>query len=147
MLAEDARAFFLKPESYCSVDLPSYFVFDKLLDGVSKVVLRKQLSNLRKMPRDHEGVNYTMLSNKDGHYAWRPFQLIHPALYVSLVKTITKQEQWDLIRNRFKVFQEADSIKCLSIPLQASATRKDKAAQIMNWWQGIEQQSIEMSLE
>ena len=147
MRAAQARAFFLKPESYCSVDLPPYFAFGRLLSAVSKVVLGKQLSSLSKKPRDHEGVNYAMLSNKDGRHAWRPFQLIHPALYVSLVEKLTTQDQWKLIRRRFKVFREADSIECLSIPLQASAAGKDKAAQILNWWQGIEQRSIELSLD
>lgn len=147
MRAAQARAFFLKPESYCSVDLPPYFAFDRLLSAVSKVVLGKQLSSLSKKPRDHEGVNYAMLSNKDGRHAWRPLQLIHPALYVSLVERMTTQDQWKLIRKRFKVFQEAGPIQCLSIPLQASPNRKDKAAQILNWWQGIEQRSIELSLD
>lgn len=147
MRATEARAFFLKPESYCSVELPPYFAFDSLLSAVSKVVSGKQLSSLSKKPRDHEGVNYAMLSNKDGRHAWRPFQLIHPALYVSLVERITTMGQWQLIRKRFKVLQKAGPIQCLSIPLEASPTRKDKAAQILNWWQGIEQQSIELSLE
>ncbi len=147
MRATQARAFFLKPESYCSVELPPYFAFDSLLSAVCKVVSGKQLSSLSKKPRAHEGVNYAMLSNKDGRHAWRPFQLIHPALYVSLVERITTKEQWSLIRKRFKVFQKAGPIQCLSIPLQASPKRKDKAAQIMNWWQRIEQQSIELSLE
>lgn len=38
-------------------------------------------------------------------------------------------------------------MKCLSIPIEASPTRKDKAAQILNWWQGIEQGSIEFALD
>ena len=98
-------------------------------------------------PCDHEGVNYSMLSNKDGRYAWRPFQVIHPALYVSLVNKITEPAQWKVIRERFKEFQALAKFKCLSIPLQASSKRKDKAAQILNWWQGIEQGSLELALE
>lgn len=147
MSAAEARKFFLKPESYCRIELPPYFAFDRLLSGVSKVVLGKQLSSLGRKSSNYEEVNYTMLSNKDGRYAWRPFQLMHPALYVSLVEQITTPDRWKQIRERFGSFQKEGKIQCLSIPLQASTKEKDEAAQIRNWWQGIEQRSIEFSLE
>jgi hypothetical protein len=88
-----------------------------------------------------------MLSNKDGRYAWRPFQLIHPVIYVSLVQKITEPSSWKVLCDRFKEFQKPTKFKCLSIPIEAPPTRKDKAAQILNWWQGIEQGSIEFALE
>ncbi|MBA4387439.1 MAG: reverse transcriptase [Verrucomicrobia bacterium] len=147
MTAKQARAFLLKPESYCSVELPAYITFARVLAAVSKETLGKSLASMSSKPRDCEGVNYAMLSNKDGRHAWRPFQLIHPALYVSLVEKMTSMEHWRLIRDRFEEFQRPTSFRCLSIPLQASSKRKDKAAQILNWWQGIEQESIELALE
>jgi RNA-directed DNA polymerase len=147
MTATQSRAFLLKPESYCTIDLPIYFNFARLLTAVSKELRGKSLASISSKPRDHEGVNYAMLSNKDGRHAWRPFQLIHPALYVALVEKITAKDQWKVIRDRFKEFQAAPSFKCLSIPLQAMSEGKDKAAQILNWWQGIEQGSIELALE
>ncbi|HEU6449657.1 MAG TPA: RNA-directed DNA polymerase [Verrucomicrobiae bacterium] len=147
MTAMQARAFLRKPESYCSIELPVYFTFAPVLSAVSKELLGKRLSDMSSKPWDHEGVNYAMLSNKDGRYAWRPFQLIHPALYISLVDKITEPSQWKIIRKRFNEFQKAANFECLSIPLQASGKRKDKAAQILNWWQGIEQGSLELALE
>jgi hypothetical protein len=36
-------------------------------------------------PSSCEKVNYKLFTNKDGQYAWRLFQLIHPVLYVDLV--------------------------------------------------------------
>jgi RNA-directed DNA polymerase len=147
MTASQARAFLLKPESYCGIDLPVYFTFVSVLSAVTKELSGKALSSMSTNPRDHEGVNYSMLSNKDGRHAWRPFQLIHPALYVSLVQKITEPAQWKVIRERFKEFQKDANMKCLSIPIEASPTRKDKAAQIRNWWQGIEQGSIEFALD
>jgi RNA-directed DNA polymerase len=147
MTASQARAFLLKPESYCGIDLPVYFTFARVLSPVTKELAGKALSDLSSKPRDHEGVNYSMLSNKDGRHAWRPFQIIHPALYVSLVQKITEPGQWKVIRDRFKEFQKAENMACLSIPVEASPTRKDKAAQILNWWQGIEQGSIEFALD
>lgn len=147
MTALQARAFFLKPESYCGIDLPVYFTFARMLSDVTKKLSRKALSSMSSKPYDQEGVNYTMLSNKDGRHAWRPLQLVHPALYVSLVLKITEPAQWEVICDRFKEFQKAPNLKCLSIPVEALPKQKDKAAQIQNWWQGIEQSSIELALD
>jgi len=147
MDADQARAFLLKPESYCSVEFPRYFTFATILSAVSKQVLGKSLASLSSKPRDHEGVNYSILSNKDGRHAWRPLQLIHPALYVSLVEHMTGSANWELLRDRFKKFHEPSNFRCLSIPLEAASTRLDKAAQILNWWIGIEQGSIELALD
>jgi len=147
MTASQARGFLLKPESYCGIDLPVYFTFARVLSAVTKELSGKALTSMSSKPRDHEGVNYSMLSNKDGRHAWRPLQLIHPALYVSLVQSVTAAAQWKVIRGRFKEFQKAANMKCLSIPIEAPPTRKDKAAQILNWWQGIEQGSIEFALD
>lgn len=144
----DARAFLLKPESYCSVDLPRYIQFGGVLNATSRLLGKRDLASIQKeSPRKHECVNYAMLSNKDGHCAWRPFQLIHPALYVSLVRIITEKAHWKTIRERFAVFAAIDKIKYLSIPVRSLSRQKDKAAQITQWWQGIEQGSIEMALD
>ncbi len=147
MTASQARAFLLKPESYCGIDLPNYFTFAGVLSGVAKELAANELAAMSLKPRECEGVNYSMLSNKDGRHAWRPFQLIHPALYVSLVKALTEPSQWKVILNRFKEFQRPANLNCLSIPIEARDARKDRAAQILNWWQGIEQASIEFALD
>lgn len=147
MTPTQARTFFLKSESYCSVELPPYFQFGAILSAVAKVLKGKSLADMSSKPRQHEGVNYSLLSNKDGRHAWRPFQLIHPALYVSLVDQVTAPDKWVFIGDRFKKFHELKNFTCLSIPVQSLSKRKDKAAQILQWWQGIEQQSIELAME
>lgn len=147
MTATQARAFFLKPESYCRVDLPLYFDFGRVLRPVTAALKGKALSSVAPKPRDHEGVNYTIYSNKDGRYAWRPFQLIHPAIYVDLTTQITERKDWDEIKDRFGEFAQDPRIRCLSIPHKSLTKRKDQAAQVLNWWQGIEQASIELSLD
>lgn len=147
MTAKQAGLFLLKPESYCSLDLPPYFVFSKILSAVSKNLLGKTLTSMSSKPRDHEGVSYSMLSNKDGRHAWRPFQLIHPALYIALVDQMTQPVNWKVICTRFKEFQNLPNFKCLSIPVGASSSTVDKAAQVRNWWLGIEQGSIELALD
>ncbi|MEI7807474.1 MAG: RNA-directed DNA polymerase [Verrucomicrobiota bacterium] len=37
--------------------------------------------------------------------------------------------------------------RCISIPVRSRTARKDKAAQILHWWQGIEQGAIEFALD
>ena len=145
---DEARSFLLKPGSYCSLDLPPYIGFADLIDGVHKVLHGKILTGLRQSnPRDHDEVNYTILHNKDGRYAWRPFQLIHPALYVSLVHIITEEASWQLIRWCFQQFAANDQIRCLSLPVVSSSDQKDRSEQVSHWWNEVEQRSIEMSLD
>lgn len=55
-----ARTFFLKPESYCRLDLPSYFDFRPVLREVKKFLAAKPLGNLKLRPRNCEDVNYTI---------------------------------------------------------------------------------------
>lgn len=145
----EAKAFFLKEESYCSFELPEYFSFQKLLASLSKElqgkVLRDCTTDIK--PKDVEEVNYTLLNNKDGKFAWRPFQLIHPALYIFLVQEITQENNWNIIRDRFKVFYGNDKIECHSISVAEENAKPNKQNQIYEWWQKVEQRSLALALE
>ena len=160
----EARQYLLKETSYYNFDLPQYFSFQNLLNKVSQAFGESKLIDFvrtvnhiqettgnskskRTPPCDYENVNYKFLNNKDGKFAWRPLQLIHPALYVSLVNRITEDANWQFIVNRFNEFTSNSKIKCLSIPLQSTTEQSDKATTIINWWNEIEQKSIELSLE
>lgn len=147
LTAAEAQAFLLKPESYCSLDLPHYIHFDALIEGVHEALEGKKLSDLSSKPRDHDDVNYTILNNKDGKYAWRPFQLIHPALYVSLVHHLTTDANWQLVLDRFNNFSANAKIQCLSLPVISLSDEKDRAEQVSHWWHTVEQRSIELSLD
>ena len=146
----EARAFFLKGESYCRLDLPPYFEFNTILSKVSKLLVGKDLKDFckaRTSPRDFDDVNYTLYDNKDGKFAWRPLQLSHPAIYVSLVHAITEEPAWKAICDRFKWFAKNKQIVCASLPVQSETDQSDKAGQILSWWEVLEQRSIELSLE
>lgn len=158
----EARQYFLKAESYFNFDLPQYYVFQKLIDDVSTAIVGRPIEDFflnppdytkakpkakHPFPSDFDNINYKLLNNKDGKFAWRPFQLIHPALYVSLVHNITEEANWNLIVARFVQFAANPNIKCYSIPLQSDGTQSDKATTVCQWWQTIEQQSIELALE
>ncbi|RWX49615.1 Reverse transcriptase (RNA-dependent DNA polymerase) [Candidatus Electrothrix communis] len=157
---KSARNFFLKEESYCNFDLPPYFTFKKVIKNISKQVDGKLLSDFygstthpdtgkqkATYPSDFENVNYKFLNNKDGKFAWRPFQLVHPALYVSLVHRITEKDNWDTITKRFEKFDKNKKIKCHSIPLKVNGKSSDKNVIVYNWWQSVEQQSIVLALK
>lgn len=146
---EEAKTYFLKRESYSSINLPYYFNFEDLLTKVLKILTGKNLSDFREStPRDYDDVNYHLVSNKDGKYAWRPFQLINPAIYVSLLNNITNEKNWKFIKSRFDEFQNNDRIECHSIPVISESKEKtDKTAQILTWWQMVEQRSMVLALD
>lgn len=146
-----ARSFFLKHESYCNIDLPKYFSFSDLLKKISQEFEGKSLVNDFCQSKGAMGklddVNYLIYANKDGKLSWRPLQIIHPLVYVALVHKITEEDNWKKLQNRFKKFQRNEKIKCLSIPVQSENKQSDKAQQISNWWEQVEQQSVLLALE
>lgn len=148
----DAKLFLLKNKSYFSLDLPPYFDFNNLLLSIDNKLNGKDLKNFYKdnktiPPKSCENVNYKFLHNKDGKFDWRPFEIIHPALYVYLVNVICEKDNWKKINERFKSFQKNKKIVCCSIPYESSNKKMDKKDTILNWWNTFEQKSISMSLK
>lgn len=151
----DARRFFLKEESYFNFDLPKYFIFDKVLQKVSQKLENKSLSSFYIIsakskscaPCNYDDVNYKLLNNKDGKYAWRQMELIHPAIYVSLVHLITQEEHWRTIVKRFTQFGKNHNIECTSLPIESDNNLSDKANTVSKWWEFTEQKSIKLALD
>jgi len=152
----EAKDFFLKSKNYCTIDLPPYFDFTKILSTLDDSIGEKSYESCFRSiratkskldyPKNYDNVNYKFLTNKDGMYAWRPLQLIHPVLYLILVNCITEKENWDLLLKRFALFMENSNIKCISLPVIQKTKKSAKAETILNWWQGIEQESIKQSM-
>jgi hypothetical protein len=151
MAAEDARDFFLKHNSYCSFPLPIYFDFSPLLHAVSDALDQKQngINDIGyRKACNYENVNYILQTNKDGHYSWRPFDLIHPAIYAHIVHKITEEEEWDLLVARFDTFQINEKIVCASLPRESEDNDiSDTAETVSGWWRDVEQESINKSLQ
>lgn len=148
MSSNEAKRFFLKSSSYFSMNLPEYFDFSDLINDVDAKLKGKTLSQLwNNKPDLYDDVNYKFNQNKDGKYAWRMFQIIHPAIYVDLVNNITIPDNWNLIVERFKKFKENKSIICCSDIVESSSKTKDQGAAISNWWNKVEQKSIELALK
>lgn len=138
--------YFLDEKHYCNIDLPNYFTFQEILDEIDRKIKGKKFSDFcPKKPKDYDDINYKLLTNKDGKYAFRPLQLIHPAIYVALVHEITEKDNWDYIKEKFNSFQSNKNIECCSIPLVLD-TNTNKKGNILNWWHTVEQESIKLSL-
>ena len=144
---EEAKSHFLKCASYFNGDLPKYISFEPIIDAVAAVMNGGYFNQFKSSnPSDLSGVNYNLVANKDGKLAWRPYQLMHPAIYVSLVNVICDEENWGFITNRFSEF-EGGGVECCSAPVMSVDHQSDVATQIMTWWQKVEQRSLAYSLD
>ena len=75
--AAEAKAHFLKGSSYFNGDFPDYISFEPILNGVAEVLAGNGFSShTTKKPDIVSGVNYSFVANKDGRFAWRPYELI-----------------------------------------------------------------------
>ena len=145
-----ALDYFMQSSNYSTLPLPIYFDFQKILNFVKTNIGTKDFATClesKKNPSDYDGVNYNLFINKDGRYAYRPLQLTNPFLYYFLVREITRTKHWNLLKTRFKEF-ENPNLEVVSIPLVKGASDKSiTATTIKSWWEHIEQRSIELSLE
>ncbi len=145
--ADEARNYFLKGSSYFNKDLPSYISFEHLLEGVSDILGERNYREFQNgRPNYCSGVNYILIANKDGRFAWRPFELLHPVIYASLVNTICEPSEWNLITNRLESFR-GGPVDCCSSLAMPPDDQSDQAAQVRSWWHSVEQKSIAYSLE
>ncbi|MFD1124030.1 reverse transcriptase domain-containing protein [Lentilactobacillus raoultii] len=147
MTSSEAKKFFLKSSSFVSMQLPKYFNFDGVLKLAKNQLKKHTLEELSKSKRElskTDEVNHKILISKDGHYDWRPVQIVHPIAYVNLVNIITGH--WGKIINAFGKFQQDEHIKCISMPVESRSENNDTAETILNWWEELEQRSIECSL-
>lgn len=144
---DEVKNHFLKSSSYFNGDLPKYISFQPIISAVSSVMNANSFTQYKsENPSNIPDVNYNLIANKDGKLAWRPYEIMHPAIYVSLVNLICKSENWALIKDRFSEFEKG-VVECCSAPVMSLSSQSDTAAQILNWWQKVEQRSLQYSLE
>ncbi len=153
LTSREARNYFMKNSSYINFPIPEYFSFEALLTLISPSIMGKELVDICVVkdkksdgPHNYDLINHVILSNKDGAYSWRPMQLIHPVLYIYLMRIMTEKKNWEEIQGRFKDFSKT-FVDCISVPRESSDNQSDKASQIRDWWERIEQYSIKKSLE
>lgn len=148
--SKEAMEFFLKSEQYHGFELPEYFVFDELLQAVKNMIadtpyeecLQKDIS-----PELLSDVNLDILLNKDGRYAVRPIILANPFLYYFLVREICNEQSWKTINGIFERFKVPHITSCALPVIPKEKEPFHKSTTIQNWWNAMEQRSIELSLE
>lgn len=144
---DEAKKHFLKKSSYFNADIPEYINFENILSDVDSTLGGKSYLEFKATNPNHfSGVNYSLISNKDGKFAWRPLELIHPVICVSLVNVLCDLDNWDFITNHIAEFKDG-VVDCCSAPVMSLDDQKDVAKQITSWWQTVEQQSIIYSLD
>ncbi|WP_368040325.1 RNA-directed DNA polymerase [Ruegeria atlantica] len=150
MDATAAQEYLLKPECYFRSDFPPYISFHSILEDVAAVLNNRPYSDFQK-PKPNRafemsGVNYEIISTKDGRFGWRPYELIHPAIYVTLVQTLCKEANWGLLQARFEELQSG-IVECTGFPVLPEPGQLQAGAQVRTWWLLFEQRSLELSLD
>ena len=146
-----AYKYFMESSNYCSLDLPKYIDFSKVLTYVEGKVGKKTfeeiLKNKKKMPSEYEGVNHKLLIKKDARFTYRPIDIANPYLYYLLVRQITTRSNWKEIKRVFSTFV-SPNIDVISIPkVKGDLDKSHKAAGITDWWENVEQKTITLSLK
>ena len=146
----EALDFFMKSEQYHGFELPEYFTFDQVLKYVRETIgitpyeecVQENIS-----PEELSDVNLDILLNKDGRYAVRPIMLANPFLYYFLVREVCIDENWAIVKGLFDKFKVPHITSCAIPVIPKEKEAFHKATTINNWWNSMEQRSIELSLE
>ncbi len=141
----------MKSNRFHNFELPEYFTFDKVLDFVKDTIGDKTyedcLSDTR--PDDLDDVNMDLLTNKDGKYSVRPLTLANPYLYYFLVREVCGEKGWKASLDCFEKFNVPHITSCALSIVEEEGKKEPfhNSATILNWWNSIEQRSLELSLE
>ncbi|MDE5821769.1 MAG: RNA-directed DNA polymerase [Paramuribaculum sp.] len=143
---------FMSNDFYCTTELPEYFDFSGVLKYAADSIGNKSLDkciNSDCLPESVQGVNLDVITNKDGRYAIRPLTLANPFLYYMLARDICKESAWTAVKECFKLFSN-EHISACAIPMVKVNDKPEPfkgATSILNWWNSMEQRSIELSLK
>ena len=146
--SKEVMDFFLKSEQFHGFELPEYFDFTEVLNFVRQKIGDKDYEEcVTDCAGNLQDVNFDILLNKDGKYAVRPLVLCNPFLYYFLAREIAGENNWGTIKECFKTF-EVPHIKSCALPVIPDKKESfHKSTTILNWWNQMEQRSIELSLE
>lgn len=142
--------FFMKSEQYHGFELPEYFTFDEVLKYVRETIGDAPYEECIQdgiSPDELSDVNLDILLNKDGRYAVRPIMLANPFLYYFLVREVCSKKNWTIVRELFDKFKVPHITSCAIPVIPKEKEAFHKATTITNWWNSMEQRSIELSLE
>lgn len=150
--SKDALDALMSNDFYCTTELPEYFDFSGVLKYAMDNIEDKSLDECVSddcQPEMVHGVNLDVITNKDGRYAVRPLTLANPFLYYMLARDICSDKSWAAIKECFKLFG-SEHITACAIPMVKVDDKPESfkgATSILNWWNSMEQRSIELSLK
>lgn len=150
---KEAKAFFMRSKSYCTLPLPLPFNFDNVLTFVANKIGKQDylswLKDSKIKPSSCDQCSYKIQIAKNSSIAYRTITLVNPYLYYLLVREITREENWKLIRERMEELSVPWIERCAipGIPADGGSYNTEVGEQILNWWEQFEQRSIELSLE
>lgn len=150
--AKDALAFLMSHDRYCTTELPEYFDFNGVLEYSATSIGDKSLDEVGVdgvCPESLHGVNLDVITNKDGRYGVRPLTLTNPFLYYMLARDICSDQSWPKVQECFKAFA-SEHFEACAIPMVKVEDKPEPfkgATSILNWWNKMEQQSLELSLQ
>ncbi len=148
--SKKAMEFFLKSDQYHGFELPEYFIFDELLKSVKDTIGDTPYEDCLQegvLADRLTDVNLDILLNKDGHYAVRPIILTNPFLYYFLVREICNEHSWEIVKALFEKFKVPYLTSCALPVIPGKKEKFHQSTTILNWWNSMEQRSIELSLE
>lgn len=146
----EAMDFFMKSDQYHGFELPEYFTFDQVLTYVREMIgdaSYEECIQPGRTPDELSDVNLDILLNKDGRYAVRPIMLANPFLFYFLVREVCNKENWTIVKELFDKFKVPHIASCAIPVIPKEKEAFHKATTINNWWNSMEQRSIELSLE
>ena len=149
---KDALDSLMSNDFYCTTELPEYFDFSGVLKYAADSIGNKSLdecANGNCLPESVHGVNLDVITNKDGRYAVRPLTLANPFLYYMLARDMCNENAWSRIKECFKLYTHEHITAC-AIPFVKVDDKPEPfkdATSILNWWNSMEQRSIELSLK
>lgn len=144
----ECKEYFLRNENYFNKDLPNYINFENILKKIDQELKGNSYKQFKQEdPENKENVNYRFLYSKDTKYDWRPLEIIHPVLYISLLNLITEEDNWNELKKILKLRKENSQIICSSEPVVPLKKEKGVGSQINEWWENIEQKTLELALD
>lgn len=146
--SSEALDYFMSTRQFHAFELPEYFDFTQVLDYVRKSIGNKSYDEcIIQSAADLQNVNFDIMLNKDGRYAVRPLMLSNPFLYYFIAREICQAKNWTAIKNCFKHYRVPTITSCALPVIPDEVESFHESTIILNWWNEVEQKSIELSMD
>ena len=146
--SSEALDYFMSTRQFHAFELPEYFDFTQVLDFVRKAIGNKPYKEcVAQSASEMKDVNFDIMLNKDGHYAVRPLTLSNPYLYYFIAREMCQARNWTAIKECFKHYKVPTITSCAISVVPDEVESFHESTTVLNWWNEVEQKSIELSME